>query len=207
MKPRRAARPIGGQNLFSSTESPDGPLGKPNDVERMKGNRWGWAVALVALAFAGCGESSTPDRDRPCDAWTAYGADFAVGETVDFGKVVALLDASGEMDGQFEVDVLASCTQLGCWMSVRGPKGEPIKVYMKDHAFFVPTSGMAGKRALVAGTAYRDTVSVALQKRLLAEAGRPQAEIDAVTKEQIEWAISAVGVKIEHSRETVAVPD
>ena len=70
-------------------------------------------------------------------------------------------------------------------------------VYMKDHAFFVPKKGMEGKRAIISGYAYNDTVSVDLQKHLLEDANRSQEEIDAVTEEKYELAFSAAGVKIE----------
>lgn len=70
-------------------------------------------------------------------------------------------------------------------------------VYMKDHAFFVPKSGMAGKKAIISGFAYNDTVSVELQKHLLEDANRSQDEIDAVTEVKYELAFSASGVKIE----------
>lgn len=69
-------------------------------------------------------------------------------------------------------------------------------VYMKDHAFFVPKKGMEGKRAIISGTAYNDTVSVDLQKHLLEDANRSQEEIDAVTEVKYELAFSAAGVKI-----------
>lgn len=155
-------------------------------------------ACLVATFFSGC--SSTPETAVPeavAAEWTAYGEPFEQGSLTSVSEVPALLAATGEVAGQFEVEIVETCTKMGCWMSVSGPSGEPVMVYMKDHAFFVPKSGMAGKKAIISGFAYNDTVSVELQKHLLEDANRSQDEIDAVTEVKYELAFSASGVKIE----------
>lgn len=161
-----------------------------------------WAAAGAALLIAGCGNhnDSAPacaSTDASDPVWTSYGEAFELGTTTALADVPSLLAETGKAEGQFEVEIVETCTKMGCWMSVSGPEGEPIMVYMKDHAFFVPKSGMAGKRAIISGYAYNDTVSVELQKHLLEDASRSQEEIDAVTEEKYELAFSAAGVKIE----------
>ena len=157
-----------------------------------------WALPLVALVYTGCGSNEEAAPNAPVEAtWTSYGEAFEIGESIAMSEVPGLLAATGRAEGQFEVEIVETCTKMGCWMSVGGPEGEPIMVYMKDHAFFVPKSGMTGKRAIITGYAYNDTVSVELQKHLLEDANRSQEEIDAVTEEKYELAFSAAGVKIE----------
>ena len=158
------------------------------------------ASALIAAGlWVGCGTApdavAEPVSQDP--AWTSYGEEFEIGTPQAVSEVPALLAANGEAAGQFEVEIVETCTKMGCWMSVSGPAGEPVMVYMKDHAFFVPKKGMEGKRAIISGYAYNDTVSVDLQKHLLEDANRSQEEIDAVTEEKYELAFSAAGVKIE----------
>ena len=156
---------------------------------------------IVGSLFAGCGTAEEPAVQSEVEAngevWTSYGEAFEVGEPKSLTDVAALLDSTGEASGQFEVEIVETCTKMGCWMTVNGPDGEPVMVYMKDHAFFVPKAGMQGKRAIISGYAYNDTVSVELQKHLLEDANRPQEEIDAVTEVKYELAFSAAGVKIE----------
>ena len=162
-------------------------------------------AALVAGCFLGCGH--TPETSAPATVaaeWTAYGEPFERGSLTPVSEVPALLATTGEAAGQFEVEIVETCTKMGCWMSVNGPAGEPVMVYMKDHAFFVPKSGMAGKKAIISGYAYNDTVSVELQKHLLEDANRSQDEIDAITEEKYELAFSASGVQIEGDLEGAA---
>lgn len=157
------------------------------------------APAMLAVGlWVGCGTApeTQPASSTPGDEWTSYGEAFEINAPQAVSEVPALLAAHGEAEGQFEVEIVETCTKMGCWMSVSGPEGEPVMVYMKDHAFFVPKKGMEGKRAIISGTAYNDTVSVDLQKHLLEDANRSQEEIDAVTEVKYELAFSAAGVKI-----------
>lgn len=55
-----------------------------------------------------------------------------------------------------------------------------MKVKFKDYAFFMPKD-CAGKKAVVDGYAYTQTTSVEELKHLAGDAGKPQAEIDAIT--------------------------
>ena len=187
-------------------------LQRSNYLCIMKMSNTIWAAAVAALFVTGCGNSneSTPvetSTDASGQVWTSYGEAFELGITTAVAEVPALLAQTGKAEGQFEVEIVETCTKMGCWMSVDGPEGEPIMVYMKDHAFFVPKSGMAGKRAIISGYAYNDTVSVELQKHLLEDANRSQEEIDDVTEEKYELAFSAAGVKIEGHIEAEEVED
>jgi hypothetical protein len=156
-------------------------------------------AGFFGIITVGCNTTDAPvtEQSDNAPAWTAYGEAFEMGETVSIDSVPALLASTGEAAGLFEVEIVETCTKMGCWMSVQGPQGEPVMVYMKDHAFFVPKSGMEGKRAIISGYAYNDTVSVELQQHLLEDANRSQEEIDAVVDVKYELAFSAAGVQIE----------
>ena len=165
-----------------------------------------WAVSLAGLAIlssCGGGENSTADQQKRQEnkekrEFTAYGEAFkpAKGEVLRMKDLGAKMEAEGGAEGVFAAEIVQTCTKMGCWMNVKGPNKDTIMVYMKDHAFFVPLDGMQGKRALISGKAYFDTVSVELQKHLLEDAGAPQADIDAITEPKFEMAIEAAGVMI-----------
>lgn len=165
-----------------------------------------WALSLAGLAIlssCGGGENSTADQQKRQDKkekrdFTAYGEAFkpAKGEVLKMKELGAKMEADGGAEGVFAAEIVQTCTKMGCWMNVKGPNKDTIMVYMKDHAFFVPLDGMQGKRALISGKAYFDTVSVELQKHLLEDAGADQADIDAVTEPKFEMAIEAAGVMI-----------
>ena len=107
-----------------------------------------------------------------------------------------LLSANGEVTGLFEAQIVQSCLNLGCWISVKGGNGDTIMVFMKDHAYFVPTDSLQGKKTYFSGKAFSDTVSIAMQKHMLEDAGASQAEIDAITAPSFELEFEAAGVMI-----------
>ena len=151
--------------------------------------------AVIPLVFMCC-DVATSTESNPVN-WTPYGEAFEyVSEPLAAHDADRLMSDSGEAKGVFDAEIVQSCMTMGCWMSVKGPGGDTVLVFMKDHAFFVPKDSLQGKRALFAGEAFYDTLSVALQKHLLEDAGADQATIDAVIKPAFELAFEASGVRI-----------
>jgi len=102
----------------------------------------------------------------------------------------------GKTDGVFRATIVESCQKMGCWMKVEHPNQGEVMVFMNDHAFFVPKTGVSGLTAYMTGTAYWDTTSVDLQKHLLEDANASQEEIDAITEDKFELQFNAMGVVI-----------
>lgn len=75
------------------------------------------------------------------------------------------------------------CATMGCWFEVVGKSGATVRVMNKDHAFFIPRNAR-GRTVHAIGYATVREESVALLQHLAADAGRPQAEIDAITQPQ-----------------------
>ena len=86
------------------------------------------------------------------------------------------------------------CQKKGCWLSLKDSKTR-VRVKFKDYAFFVPTS-LIGKKVVVKGSIVRKVTSIEEQKHYLKDAGKPQKQIDAVTKEKKTVTILASGVKV-----------
>lgn len=127
---------------------------------------------------------------------TMYGTEF---DTTGAVSILALANnlEGGQTEGVYKTKIVESCQKMGCWMKVDHPAGEPLMVYMNEHAFFVPKTGVSGLDCYIQGTAYYDTVSVDMQKHYLEDANAPQEEIDAITEEKYELAFNATGVVIE----------
>jgi hypothetical protein len=129
--------------------------------------------------------------------WTAYGEAFEATDVLGFSSIEEHFDSTGIAAGKFEVTIVESCAKMGCWMNVEAPAGgEAIRVFMKDHDFFVPKEGLGGKTAVVDGYAYYDTISVAMQQHYLHDANAEQSEIDAITEPSFELSFEAAGVQI-----------
>ena len=156
-------------------------------------------LPLVLVCLSSCNSDSSEQTASIDDTtvWTSYGEPIAdLSTPVSASEVVSLMDAGGNGQGLFDAEIVQSCMTMGCWMSVKGPQGDTVMVFMKDHAFFVPKDSVQGKRALFSGEAYYDTLSVEFQKHLLEDAGADQAAIDAVSEPVFELAFEASGVQI-----------
>lgn len=79
-------------------------------------------------------------------------------------------------------------------MTVKDENGVATRITFKDYGFFVPTSGAEGKEVVISGVAKRKVTDVATLRHFAEDAGKTQAEIDAITepKQEIEFVASGV---------------
>jgi len=75
------------------------------------------------------------------------------------------------------------CRTMGCWLDIRSASGATIRVMNKDHGFFIPRNAR-GRAVHAVGFVTTRELSVETLKHLAEDAGRPQAEIDAITEPQ-----------------------
>lgn len=127
----------------------------------------------------------------------AYGAEFDTTGATPIGTLPAMMSESGIAEGVFAARITESCQKMGCWMKVESPTDEPMMVFMNDHEFFVPKTGVNGLDCYITGSAYYDTVSVDFQKHLLEDANASEEEIMAITEPKFEMAFNATGVVIK----------
>lgn len=158
-----------------------------------------FAAALYACGGDHAGHDHA-DHDNADSVQTAtpvaqYGEAFDTTGAMPISQLAANLEA-GNATGVYSATIVESCQKMGCWMSV-GVDSTSMKVYMGDHAFFVPKQGVDGLNCFISGTAYYDTVSVEMQQHLLEDANASQEEIDAITEAKYELAFTATGVMIE----------
>ena len=74
---------------------------------------------------------------------------------------------------------------------------DTVFVRFQDYSFFVPTEGVEGKRTIVEGEAFYDTLSVADLQHYAQDAGATEEEIAAITEPKLKLAFTATGVMIE----------
>ncbi|MDQ4141102.1 MAG: DUF4920 domain-containing protein, partial [Bacteroidota bacterium] len=83
----------------------------------------------------------------------------------------------------------------GCWMDVKLNNDTRMKVRFRDYGFFVPKN-LNGKEVVFEGTAYQEVISVADQQHYLKDAGKSDAEIQAIVKPKKEITFVADGVQL-----------
>lgn len=115
--------------------------------------------------------------------------------TAEFAKVMS---EKAEFATKVEGEVITSCVVKGCWMDMKMADGSSMKVRFKDYGFFVPKTGLEGKRAVIQGTATREVVDVATLKHYAEDAGKSKEEIAKITEPQNKLMFLADGVLITY---------
>lgn len=141
-------------------------------------------AVLAASALTALGACTHPTRaQHDLDhGWVAFGnvgpettrgvdpetTPERVADYVDSGKRVIL---TGSVD--------QVCRTMGCWLDIRGASGATVRVMNRDHAFFVPRNARGREVHAIGYVTVREQ-SVETLKHLAFDAGKPQAEIDAI---------------------------
>jgi len=151
-------------------------------------------LLLVALASSPTSLVAQPPKTPQTEG--AYGAPVAAeGETL---AVATALDRATELNGKtvrLSGFVTAACQAKGCWMALAAGDGREMRVTFRDYGFFVPKD-LPGSTVIAEGTLEVREVSVEEQRHLAADAGRPKAEIDAISAPKTETSLVADGVRL-----------
>ncbi len=137
------------------------------------------------------GNAATAQSDKP----TPYGKEFKAEKTMDMAAFNNAIDKTDKIANVTVSGTISEvCQAAGCWVKLKNPNGEDVFVKFKDH-FTIPLD-MAGKNAIVHGTASRKTISVEERKHLAEDAGKTADEIAKITSPKKEVRIDATGIII-----------
>ena len=155
------------------------------------------AFGAVLFSIASSGSEDTAADAQPADEnQTYYGSVIDVDGALDAAGLRAVLSESGRAQVKFEGEVTATCAKKGCWMDVASGE-DTVFVRFQDYGFFVPTEGAEGKRTVMEGEAFFDTIEVAMLKHYAEDAGASEEAIAAITEPELRLAFTATGVMIE----------
>jgi hypothetical protein len=163
-------------------------------VEKSAGQMLGLAVLFLAF---GC---SINQSDSPSlleeDGRMFYGSVIDPKGAVDAAELRNILQSEGRAEVRFEGEVTATCPKKGCWMDVASGE-DTVFVRFLDYGFFVPTEGAEGKRAVMVGEAFFDTLTVDMLRHYAEDAGESEEAIEAIAEPELRLAFTATGVMIE----------
>ncbi len=151
------------------------------------------ALGILAATLVGC--ENQPSSDNATNQ-TFYGSVIETQSAVSGTEVRKALAESGRTEITFEGTVTATCTKKGCWMDVASGE-DTVFVQFLDYGFFVPTEGAVGKRTVIQGEAFFDTLTVPMLQHYAEDAGKSQEEIEAILEPELRLAFVATGVMIE----------
>ncbi len=138
------------------------------------------------LLLASCQDRTRAQYDAD-NGWIVYGT-FTQTKRGETPEVTPETAATYADSGQLVVlsgTVSDVCRTMGCWIEIEDTNAEgarsTILVMNRDHAYFVPRN-CRGRRVHALGYVVVETHSVEMLKHLAMDAGKSQAEIDAISE-------------------------
>lgn len=153
-------------------------------------------------------EEEMPGAEFPADSVAENGMGF-YGMRIDpsaaytnASEIPAILASNGgEQKMMVTGEVDAVCQMKGCWVTMKLPGDEEMRVKFQDYGFFLPKD-CAGKVAMLDGVAYLDTTSVEDLRHYAVDGGATEEEAAAkYTEPEIAISFLASGVALAPAAE------
>jgi len=153
---------------------------------------------FAILASVACQTSShdAVAQETSPSEMTAYGDAITPDGAIGVDEFMKAMSTTDSLATKLDCAIITSCTVKGCWMDVELPDGGSMKVRFRDYGFFVPKQGLEGKRAIMQGSATRETFDVATLRHYAEDAGKSKEEIEAITEPKYVLTFLADGVLI-----------
>jgi hypothetical protein len=132
--------------------------------------------------------------------WDTYGAGTDAAGAVPVARVLANPSPHLGKPVKIRGPIVGTCPKKGCWMRM-GSEGENVFVKFKDYGFFVPTAGVEGRDAVVAGELKMETQSADEVKHYLEDAGKHEEAAKVTSGRQV-LSFVATGVAIEQKKQS-----
>ena len=162
-------------------------------MEKMKLTFWLFAIWILAA----CHPGTYKDLTREAQNIESFGGAITDKQVVSLGEVQNQLSSQDTVLVSSYGAVNSVCQKKGCWMVIAPVDGQgpEFMVKFKDYGFFVPKD-IAGEKVILHGKAFRQVTSVAALRHYAMDAGKSQAEIDAITTPEEELIFIADGVEL-----------
>lgn len=125
---------------------------------------------------------------------TTYGTKVEKSGAMSADNLYPFMEGKASATVKVEGVVKEVCQMMGCWITMETANG-PVMVKMKDHAFYVPLA-LSGKKVIIEGEASMKETTVEMLKHYAEDAGKPQAEIDAITQPKKQMMLMASGIVV-----------
>jgi len=163
-------------------------------------------VIFITLAITGCrneneNEEMPAVNDEQLDevAYSNYGATINKEDTKGSGDLTYLyanLKPNDSVDVKVKTVITEVCANKGCWIEIPVGDDQMARVTFKNYGFFLPKNSQ-GKQVILEGKAYKSTTSKEDLKHYAMDGGKSQAEIDAITQDEVTLSFEATGALVE----------
>lgn len=154
------------------------------------------AFTLIVGFGTACGSTgqstATVDQDTASSDQT-FGASFTPEAVVAYKDLTSKVTDTDSLSVMVKGTVAEVCQSKGCWMSITNGEGDDMMVRFKDYGFFMPKD-ISGREVIMNGKAFYQITPVDELRHYAEDAGKSQAEIDAITEPKRELSFLADGV-------------
>ena len=163
------------------------------------------AVIILVLIISSCANEKTNENLTKADdkkavsesqRKTYYGKQISEESKDDYLRLKDLVMNSGKENTTLTGEIIETCQKKGCWMNF-DTGSDTLFIKFRDYGFFVPTSGVGGKTAVVEGDLFLDTISIEMLKHYAEDAGKSADEIALITEPSYDVNFIADGVIIK----------
>lgn len=157
---------------------------------------------LIGLLLVSCKSETnkeTQTADTQAVSYASFGKQIAPDDAVaapDMAKTYHTMKVGDSIDAKMVGTVKEVCQAKGCWMQVDLEDGNQVMVRFKDYGFFVPKN-IAGEQVVINGKAFVSETSVDELRHYAEDAGKPEAEIAAITEPKKTLSFEADGVLVK----------
>lgn len=130
----------------------------------------------------------------------SFGQDTSYGAKISKDGAVAIEEAlktEASSNVKIKGEIITSCANKGCWMTMKAGNATEMRVTFKDYGFFVPTEGVEGKTAVLEGELKKVVTDVETLRHFAEDAGKSETEITAINEPKEEFTFIATGVIIQ----------
>lgn len=164
-------------------------------------------LSFIALFLFSCSGPVKPAKVE--GEMSFYGSEIPVENAVSINDLLARMNTSDTLtDVIVSGEIVETCAVKGCWMTINNSNGEDMRVKFKDYGFFVPTEGAGGKQTVFKGTAYKDMITVDMQRHYIDDSDLEESEKEtqkaAITEPKAVVSFEAIGVAIKGMESTTS---
>ena len=139
--------------------------------------------------------ATAPAVETPTVTGKTYGAAITAEGAQPLSALGTVLGTQDSAQVKLVGKADAVCQAKGCWLTMKTPEGQEMRVRFKDYAFFVPKD-ISGKTVVINGWAHRETVPVSDLQHYAQDAGKSDKEVAAITQPQQQLNFEADGVLV-----------
>jgi hypothetical protein len=124
-----------------------------------------------------------------------FGEGVKPGKMIPVEKMEMAMGDKSTADLKITGQVVEVCKKKGCWMTLKMPEGENVRVTFKDYSFFMPMD-IVGKKVALDGIAKKQVISAETLRHYAEDAHESAEQVAKITDPKKELAFEAKGVVI-----------